>query len=68
MALDTQEKLDKAKEAIKNYQDAVKAENKARINVQEKLSHLKNTTGANNVDEAVMMLGQVMINGLPEVR
>jgi len=72
--LETQEQVDKAINALKEYQIAVKAAAKASANAHDKLGALKNITGITNnagptiEEEVLRMLGYIHVHGLPEVR
>lgn len=72
--LETQEQVDKAIGALREYQSALKAQTRAAAFTSDKLSALKSITGITGNDakvleeQVLMMLGQVQLNGLPEQR
>lgn len=72
--LETQEQVDKAVSALKDYQSALKAQHRAAAVTTDKLGALKTITGITGNDpkvleeQVLMMLGHVQLNGLPERR
>jgi hypothetical protein len=71
---ETQEQVDKAIEAMKAYRGAKRLADKAAGVVIEKLGALKTITGITSNDglrieeEVRTMLGDVMVDGIPEQR
>lgn len=69
-----QEHVDKAINALKEYQAAKRAVNKAAVIATDKLGALKTITGITSNDapkieeEVILMLGRYVVDGLPEVR
>jgi hypothetical protein len=72
--LESQEQVDKAIGALKDYQAAVKASQRAAAVASDKLGALKSLTGITGNDakvieeQVLMMLGHVQLHGLPERR
>lgn len=72
--LETQEQVDKTIQALKDYQNARRLEEKAKTFTLDKLTALKNATGISGnsgpqiEEEVLRMLGHIQVHGVPDKR